>query len=384
MYGDARLELGEQLLNQGFQRPLVVSDATMERLGFLKELCEALENSGLTVATVLVSDREEPSDLSIQPVLDGLRGHKADAVLALGGGSVIDSTKAAALLYAHGGLIEHYKFPVPIPDAGVPVYAIPTTAGTGSEATAATVITHVASGEKMLLMGPALIPACAVVDYCLSMTQPQRLTADTGLDALTHALEAYVSRKATEHTDVIALRAMEGIYGSLRCAYHHGNEEARREMMHCATYAGIAFSNASVALVHGMSRPIGARYHVPHGLSNAMLLPALTAYSLSAAKARYAACARSMGIADDSLSDDQAGMVLVTALQNLVEELQVPTLEGFGIDRQDFLAAAPEMATQALASGSPGNNPRVPQGDDMVTLYELVFDGAPLEEIAQL
>ena len=159
----------------------------------------------------------------------------------------------------------------------------------------------------MLISGISLLPSAAVVDYELTMSMPPRLTADTGTDALTHAIEAYVSRKANPFTDTIALAAMKTIWTELPKAYHEpGNRPAREAMMQAATLAGIAFSNASVALVHGMSRPIGAFFHVAHGLSNAMLLPAVTAFSVESAVVRYADCARALGITAPSDSNEQA------------------------------------------------------------------------------
>ena len=161
-----------------------------------------------------------------------------------------------------------------------------------------TVITDSARDEKMLIAGSSLLPSAAILDYELTMTMPKRLTADTGTDSLTHAIEAYVSRKANRFSDTFALAAMKTIWAELPTAFNEpGNRKAREAMMLAATLAGIAFSNASVALVHGMSRPIGAFFHVPHGLSNAMLLPAVTAFSADAAAERYADCARAMGVA---------------------------------------------------------------------------------------
>ena len=192
-----------------------------------------------------------------------------------------------------------FKVPVQNDGAALPVIAIPTTAGTGSECTRFTVITDEARGEKMLIAGLACLPLAAIVDYELTFTVPPRTTADTGVDSLTHALEAYVSRRANPVSDALALAAMAQIGRHLRTAYAEPGDAAAREgMMLGATQAGMAFSNSSVALVHGMSRPIGARFHVPHGLSNAMLLPAVTRFGLEAAPGRYAAAARQVGMAD--------------------------------------------------------------------------------------
>src|SRR4029077_15383849 len=179
--------------------------------------------------------------------------------------------------------------------------------GTGSEVTRFTVITDSARDEKMLIAGSTLLPSAAVLDYELTMSMPQRLTADTGTDSLTHAIEAYVSRKANRFSDTFALAAMKTIWAELPTAFREpDNRRAREAMMLAATLGGIAFSNASVALVHGMSRPIGAHFHVPHGLSNAMLLPLVTAFSAPAAEPRYAACARTMGVAPEHCADDAA------------------------------------------------------------------------------
>jgi alcohol dehydrogenase class IV len=205
---------------------------------------------------------------------------------------------------------------------------------------------------------------------------PPRTTADTGIDSLTHALEAYVSKRANPHADSLALSAMHLIGANLRTAYREPRDAAAREaMMLGATQAGLAFSNSSVALVHGMSRPIGAHFHVPHGLSNAMLLPAVTAFSLPKATRRYADCARAMGVCPHDADDETAGMALLEALGDLNSDLKVPTPRDYGIDEQRFMSLLPLMAQQALGSGSPANNPRVPTEEEIVSLYRDVYAG---------
>jgi alcohol dehydrogenase class IV len=267
-----------------------------------------------------------------------------------------------------------YKVPSPIPKMGLPVVAIPTTAGTGSEVTRFTVITDTETDEKMLIMGLACTAVAAIVDYELTLTMPFRLTADTGIDSLTHAIEAYVSRKASPFTDGLALAAIEVIARNLRVAcFEPDNRQAREGMMLGAMQAGLAFSNASVALVHGMSRPIGAFFHVPHGLSNAMLLPEVTAFSAEAALQRYARCAVAMGLADDSEGHQSAVARLIEGLRALNSELKVPTPAAYGIDRKRYFDLADTMARQALASGSPGNNPRVPTAEEIIELYGRVY-----------
>jgi alcohol dehydrogenase class IV len=278
------------------------------------------------------------------------------------------------MLVANGGEARDYKVPNVIPKAGPPHVAVPTTAGTGSEVTRFTVITDAARGEKMLIAGWQLLPTGAAIDFELTMSMPKRLTADTGTDSLTHAIEAYVSRKANPFTDGFALTAMRTIWRELPVAFHEpGNRGAREAMMLAATQAGIAFSNASVALVHGMSRPIGGFFHVPHGLSNAMLLPAVTAFSAEGAKERYADCARAMGIAGEKDSCDAAVDKLVDGLFKRNAELEVPSPKKYGIDEARYNEVIPTMAAQALASGSPGNNPRIPTVAEIEQIYKQVW-----------
>jgi alcohol dehydrogenase class IV len=316
----------------------------------------------------------EPTDAVVEAGVRRLRDGMFDCLIGFGGGSPIDTAKAMAILAAGTGPMRDYKVPVQADHAALPVIAIPTTAGTGSECTRFTVITDAARDEKMLIAGLGALPLAAIVDYELTYSVPKRTTADTGVDSLTHALEAYVSKRANPYSDALALSAMALIGANLRAAYHEpDNARAREAMMLGATQAGLAFSNASVALVHGMSRPIGAHFHVPHGLSNAMLLPAVTRFGLAAAPARYAEAARRIGFADALDADDMAAEKLADGLARLNRDLGVPTPPGYGIDAAAWEAKLPLMAEQALASGSPANNPRVPDKDEIVALYRAVW-----------
>ncbi len=374
----ASKELPAILKAFGCQRPLIVTDKVMVSLGYVETLGALLSENDLTYA-VFDGTVPEPTEDSIIAGVEiartGIDGAPFDCIVALGGGSPIDSAKAIGILAKFGGTMRDYKFPRDVAEPGLPVIAIPTTAGTGSEATRFTIITDDKNDEKMLCAGIGFMPIAALIDFELTMSAPPRVTADTGIDALTHAMEAYVSRKANVFSDQQALAAMRLIGPNLRTAYFQpGNRPAREAMMMGATLAGIAFSNASVALVHGMSRPIGAFFHVPHGLSNAMLLPAITAFSISAAPQRYADCARAMGIATQQDSDELANQKLLTELKQLNQELSVPSLAEFGADKTRFFELRTLMAEQALASGSPSNNPRVPSIDEMVALYEQVWN----------
>ncbi|CAA0368045.1 Alcohol dehydrogenase [Alteromonas infernus] len=356
------------------RNPLLVTDKVMVELGYSAAIVNILETAGITV-DVFSDTVPEPTVASISRGVDALNTQPYDCIIALGGGSPIDSAKAIAILGKHGGQMKDYKFPRVVDEAGIPIIAIPTTAGTGSEVTRFTIITDEVTTEKMLCVGLGFMPIAALVDYTLTQSLPARVTADTGIDALTHAIEAFVSRKANLYSDAQALSAMALIAPNLRTVFADpSNNAAKESMMLGATLAGIAFSNASVALVHGMSRPIGAAFHVPHGLSNAMLLPAVTAFSIPSAPVRYAQCARAMGIATQGDSDDMANQKLINELKMLNADLQVPTPADFGIDKEAFFALASTMAEQALASGSPNNNPRVPTIEEMVAIYVSLWE----------
>ena len=369
----ASTEAGNILNSLGCERPLIVTDKMMVQLGYVSRLQESLEGASIQ-SDIFDNTVPEPTVSSIQEGVDKVRDGNYDSIIAIGGGSPIDSAKAIAILGKYGGVMRDYKFPRVVNEPGLPIIAIPTTAGTGSECTKVTIITDETNDEKMPCVGIGFMPTAALVDYSLTLSLPPRTTADTGIDALTHAMEAYVSKKASLYSDSQAIAAMKLLAPNLRKAFHDGSDQkAREEMMLGATLAGVAFSNASVALVHGMSRPIGAFYHVPHGLSNAMLLPMVPEYSIPAAPGRYADCARAMGVANEDDSDEIANSKLMAELYAINEELQVPTPEQFGIDRDHFFQNLPVMAEQALASGSPGNNPRVPSADAIMEIYRKLW-----------
>ncbi|MCG9751332.1 iron-containing alcohol dehydrogenase [Vibrio brasiliensis] len=365
--------VGEIAIQLGCRRVMIISDPVMESLGQVERLRKIIDSAGVESET-FTNTIPEPTEASILPAVTQVIDGHYDGVVALGGGSVIDSAKAIALLAKTRGRIRDHSVPNIVKMPIMPLIAIPTTAGTGSEVTKVTIITDQANDEKLLCMGPGLIPSAAVIDFELTMTAPTRITADTGIDALTHAIEAYVSGKAGLFTDQQALMAMKLIAPNLRQAVSNpNNTKAKEQMMLGATLAGVAFSNASVALVHGMSRPIGAHFHVPHGMSNAMLLPTVTEYSIPAAKPRYAECARAMGVADASTSDEQAVELLLNELKQINRDLEVPTMAQFGIDQQAYFDCLEVMAEQALASGSPGNNPRVPDKNQVIALYKAAW-----------
>lgn len=367
--GGALNELPDVLAQAGLHRPLVLTDAWLAGSGVLARVQGLLASAGIACRsfTGVVPD---PTVSSVEAAIAFLLEGDHDCVIGLGGGSPIDTAKMVAVKAGRELPVSALKAPHQEDTPALPIIAVPTTAGTGSEATRFTVITDQETDEKMLCAGLAYLPTIAVIDYELTLSKPARLTADTGIDSLVHAIEAFVSKRANPFSDAAALAAMRLIWPNLPIACADpGNRPAREALMLGALQGGIAFSNASVALVHGMSRPIGAHFHVSHGLSNAMLMPIVTAWSASAALPRYAACARAMTLASEDESDQSAAARLVEALERINADLAVPSPRAYGIGKARWDDLVPLMARQALASGSPANNPRVPEAAEIEALY---------------
>jgi alcohol dehydrogenase class IV len=371
--GGAISQIGDIAQNLGSTRPLVVTDAFLVKTGLAERVLTTLRETGLQ-PRLFADTVADPTSDSLDAGLEAIKDGDCDAVIGLGGGSPMDTAKALALLAVQGGEMVSYKAPMTNTGPALPIIAVPTTAGSGSEATQFTIITDSRTDEKMLCSGPAFLPVAAVIDYELTLSAPARLTADTGIDALTHAVEAYVSKKANSFSDALCLTAISTIGTNIRRTFADGQDTTGREaMMLAATQAGIAFSNSSVALIHGMSRPLGSHFHIAHGLSNAMLFPTVTEFSVPRATARYADCARAFGAADAETSDAEAAAAFVAAIRELCGDLQVPTPQAYGVDEQRFRELVPVMAEQALASGSPLNNPRVPTADEIAELFHQIY-----------
>lgn len=366
--GSGALDMAEASLGQLGKKAMIVTDKVMIQLGNCAKVEAALKNQGVAY-TIYSEITGEPTDLMIE---NGLRQYKeegCDFLVALGGGSPIDSMKAIGSLVVNGGAISDYMGKV-IDVEMPPMAAIPTTAGTGSEATQFTIITDTRKDIKMLLKGKVLMPTLAVIDPQFTMTAPPKITAATGLDALCHAVEAYTSRKAQTLSDTFAMSAVKRIFKYLPEAFHDGkNEEARVQMSVAALEAGIAFNNASVTLIHGMSRPIGALFHVAHGLSNAMLLKECLSFALEGAYDRFAELGRAVGAASESDSDREASEKFLAAVVALTEELETPTLEEFGINKEEFFKVIGKMAYDAMDSGSPQNTRREITQADVEQMY---------------
>ena len=366
--GSGALTMAEETLKGLGKKALIVTDKVMIQLGNCAKVETALKNQGIDYA-IYSEIVGEPTDTMIE---NGLKVYKENGCVFLvefGGGRPIDSMKAIGSLVVNGGNISDYMGKV-IDVEMPPLVAIPTTAGTGSEATQFTIITDTKKDIKMLLKGKVLMPKLAIIDPQFTMTAPPKITAATGLDALCHAVEAYTSRKAQTLSDSFAMSAVKRIFKSLPVAFKDGkNEEARIQMSVAALEAGIAFNNASVTIIHGMSRPIGALFHVAHGLSNAMLMKECLGFALEGAYDRFADLGRAIGVADATDEDKAAAEKFLSAIEGIVKELETPTLAEFGIDKEEFFKVIDKMAYDAMDSGSPQNTMREVSEEQVKQIY---------------
>jgi alcohol dehydrogenase len=362
--------IGAEIRRLGASSALLVTDDFLLTSGAAEEFHRAIESAGIESA-VFSGVQPDPTDRNVADGLEALRRAGAEVVVAFGGGSVLDAAKMIAIMAVNPGPLRDYRGYHRIPASGVPLIAVPTTAGTGSEATRVAVITDTENDEKLMILDGHLVPSVALVDFELSATMPPSLTAHVGIDTLTHGIEAYTSRLANPLTDALALSCVKLVGENLERAWASPEDPEARAGMALAAYAGgAAFANASVALVHGMSRPIGALFHVPHGLSNAVLLPTVVGFSLDGAAARYAELARVVGFASDADDDATAGELLVAGLAELNARLGVPSLGSLEqLERDRFDSSVGKMAADALASGSPDRNPVVPTAEQIADLY---------------
>ncbi|MCQ6284431.1 MULTISPECIES: iron-containing alcohol dehydrogenase [Bacillus cereus group] len=375
LYGRNSLEkLGEQSKKLG-KRAFIVTDTIMEKLGYVEKCIQQLNKKSITVSTYNKVDAE-PTNIHVLEALSLCKEEKCDFIIGIGGGSCIDAAKAVAVLYTNGGEVEDYvQKDIEIENNPLPLIAIPTTSGTGSEVTSVAVITNKKTDVKMMMKHPSFIPKVAIIDPVLTSSLPPQITAATGIDALCHAIEAYISKVSQPLTDVLALSAIESIMKYLRIAYEDGrNMEAREAMMIASLQAGIAFSNASVTLVHGMSRPVGALFHVPHGISNAILLPIVLEFTKTSAMKRLTKIGRSLNKDLYSNSDEEVADYTLGEIKKLCFDLRIPNLKEYGIDEIEFENAISKMASDAIESGSPANNPRVPSYDEIKELYRECFN----------
>ena len=360
------------LLKKMGNKAFIVTGKHVAVSNMMKQLTALLDENGIG-CVIFDGITGEPTDTMIENGVEMLKSSGCDFIIGIGGGSPLDSAKAIAAMAVNEGSIADYNGKE-ITGEILPLAAIPTTAGTGSEATKFTVITDSEKGIKMLLKGDVLVPKLAIVDSSFTVGAPKSVTSATGLDALTHAVEAYTSRKAFSMTDTLAVSAVKRIMKYLPIAYREpDNSLAREQMSIAALEAGICINNSSVTIVHGMSRPIGALFHVPHGMSNAMLLKECLSFAVSGAYEKFANLGRETGVASDSDSDETAAEKFIDSLQNICDVCEIPTLEQYGIDRDEYYSKISKMATDAVASGSPANTVKEVTVDDCIEIYKKLY-----------
>ena len=366
--------LGEAtpLLKKMGNKAFIVTGKHVAVSNMMKQLTALLDENGID-CVIFDGITGEPTDTMIEKGVEMLKSSGCDFIIGIGGGSPLDSAKAIAAMAVNEGSIADYNGKE-ITGEILPLAAIPTTAGTGSEATKFTVITDSEKGIKMLLKGDVLVPKLAIVDSSFTVGAPKSVTSATGLDALTHAVEAYTSRKAFSMTDTLAVSAVKRIMKYLPIAYREpDNSLAREQMSIAALEAGICINNSSVTIVHGMSRPIGALFHVPHGMSNAMLLKECLSFAVSGAYEKFANLGRETGVASDSDSDETAAEKFIDSLQSICDVCEIPTLEQYGIDKDEYYSKISKMATDAVASGSPANTVKEVTVDDCIEIYKKLY-----------
>lgn len=374
-----RVAIGENALTscedtiKGYgKKALIVTGKVITKMGTLKLLTDRLDKWDITYE-VFNEITGEPTEHMIEAGVKAYKEGNCEFCIAIGGGSPLDSAKAIAAMTVLDGNMSDYigkeiegEFP--------PMVLIPTTAGTGSETTKFTIITDTKKDIKMLLKGEKLLPNLAIIDPALTVTAPKGITAATGMDALTHAVESYTSRKANTLTDMYALSAIKRIFKYLPLAYEDGSHiKAREEMAIAAFEAGVCINNASVTLVHGMSRPIGALFHVPHGISNAMLIKECLAYVIDGCYDRFASIAKAIKVADETETEEVAAGKFMSALEELCKVCEIPTLEAYGIKKADFEAVMDKMAGDAMASGSPSNTIKEVKKEDLLAIYKKLW-----------
>jgi alcohol dehydrogenase class IV len=345
---------------------LVVTDQGLSRAGVAARLTRILEQAGKRFH-VFDAVAADPSIEVVDSALEAARQNGCNALLALGGGSCLDAAKALAVRMKHDVSLREYGDGRPVEGPIAPLYAIPTTAGTGSEATRVAVITDAAKKEKMAIRGNHLTPLISALDPDMLVGIPARIAAETGIDALTHAIEAFVSRNANTLTDVLALGAIEKIGLHLRrFAQDTTDKTAALEMLVASCLAGQAFTNAGLGLVHSIGEVLGSRYHTGHGLSCALYLPATMAFNLPAAPERFAKIARTLGEDVTDLAPEEGGRRAVAAVERLFEALNLPrTYTAVGID----FKLTPAMVEDILPQFSTQCNPRKADADQIAALF---------------
>lgn len=366
MGADCLKDAGDQLGELGFKKALIVTDKVLGQIGIVKKVTDVLDNKNIEYA---IYDETKPNP-TVKNVNDGLallKEKECDFVISLGGGSAHDCAKGIALLATNGGEIKDYEGVDKSKKPQLPMVGINTTAGTGSEMTLFAIITDEERHIKMALVDKHLTPIIAVNDPMLMLAMPKSLTAATGMDALTHAIEAYVSTAATPITDACAEKAIELISNYLVNAVENGQDVEARDMMAYAEYlAGMAFNNASLGYVHAMAHQLGGFYNLPHGVCNAILLPHVQEYNKSTSASRLAKIAKIMGGNIEGLTDEQGADLCIDMIKSLSQTIGIPEGLGvLGVKESDFET----LATNALNDACSLTNPRKGNLEEVIAIF---------------
>jgi alcohol dehydrogenase len=312
---------------------------------------------------------QNPKHPTIDKAGDQVRELKPDLIIGLGGGSALDAAKAIALLATNPGSIEDYEGRAKYKTPPLPVLSIPTTCGTASEVTWVAVITHTERKFKMSIKGPLMFPAVALVDPDLLTTLPPALVASTGMDALTHAIEAYTVKPASYITDIFARASLKYIFQSIEEAYDdiQGNARARERIMLGSMLAGFAFGNSDVGAVHCIAESVGSLLDTPHGVANAVFLPYVMEFNMPVAARRFAEISRLAGIHE--VDDYEAAQLLIQRIKNLSRKLQIPSVKDIGLEETHF----PDIAQKSFANNSNPSNPREAKTEDYLQILSRAF-----------
>jgi lactaldehyde reductase len=363
--------IADEVKNRGFKKALVVTDKDLVKFGVAAKVTDLLEKNGLAFE-VFDDVKANPTVANVKAGVEKFAGCKADYIIAIGGGSPIDTAKAIGIITANPEFsdVTSLEGVAPTKNKSVPILAVPTTAGTAAEVTINYVITDEEKKRKFVCVDPHDIPVVSFVDPDMMSSMPKGLTAATGMDALTHAIEGYITKGAWELTDTLHLKAIEIISRSLRSAV--ANEPKGRADMALGQYvAGMGFSNVGLGIVHSMAHPLGAFYDTPHGVANAVLLPYVMEFNADATGEKYREIARAMGVAGvDSMSAEEYRKAAVDAVRKLSEDIGIPKkLKDIGVKEEDIEA----LADSALADACTPGNPKAVTAKDILEVYKKAY-----------
>lgn len=369
--GEGALNVAAPYIKELGKKALIVTGKIITKTGLVAQVQDVLKAQGID--SVVFNDLPgEPTDIMIYAGVDVFKKEACDFIIGLGGGTPLDSAKAiAAMAVLPGKLIDY--FGKELKGNFAPLVLIPTTAGTGSEATKYFVFTDTGTDAKLLYKSEDLLPKIAVIDYTYTMSSPVSVTTNTGMDALTHAIESFTCRKATPVTDLYCIDAIKRIFKWLPVAVKNGNDKTARENLALAAYeAGVAINTSPTTIVHGMSRPIGALFHVPHGISNAMLLTECLKAVMDGCYERFTRLGIEIGAASETDSPKEGAEKFISALEAFTKELNVPTLREYGLNLEEFAAKEEKMASDSLASGTPANCWKILTKEEEIKIYDIL------------